>query len=224
MKTMSRLGRDKNIMNNQELPRRALDLSLAIYRVTAKFPPGEVLVGQMRGLGNEIAAALGAANIEPGSTGEPERLKKDIERLRVYFRIAKEQNWVREMNWSVLDFEYYRLEQEIVFGCRESARMGSMANRHEGGEENNITSHNIKAREKRPEKPLHRRSSDDLPLRQDRILKVVQNKGAVKMADLVPLFKDDISERTLRNELQELVRGGLIKKRGANKSTEYFRL
>lgn len=203
-------------MNNQELPRRALDLSLAIYRVTARFPQGEVLVGQMRELGNEIAGDIAAENFLAA--------QNKIGRLKIYFAVAKAQNWVRPINWSILDFEYHRLRQEAIFelGDHGSARMGNEAKALEEERPVSITSHNIGAVQKRAKKPI-RQEAASLPLRQDRILKIVQNKGAVKMSDLVPLFKDEISERTLRNELQAMVAGGLIKKSGVNKTTEYSR-
>lgn len=212
-------------MNNQELPRRALDLSLAIYRVTGRFPAGEVLVGQMRELGNKVAAALSAANVELSATGETERIKKYISRLRAYFQIAKAQNWVRPVNWSILDFEYYKLQQEVFLGSggRGLTRKGDNTDLRGKEQDVGIMSHNIREPEKKPKRPA-RQASDNLPLRQDRILKVVQNKGLVKMSDLVPLFKNDVSERTLRNELKDMVESGLIKKRGANKSTEYSKV
>lgn len=205
-----------NTMINQELPRRALDLSLAIYRVTAKFPVGEVLAGQLRQLSNEIAGDLAEEKISG--------VKNKIDRLKTYFSIAKAQNWVRPTNWSILDFEYYKMQQEVLFelGDRGGARQGNSADLGGEGKERSITSHNIgesqKVRKRSP-----RPEMANLPLRQDRILKVIQNKDLVKMSDLIPLFKDDISERTLRNELQDLVKSGLIKKRGTNKYTEYFK-
>lgn len=212
-------------MNNQELPQRALNLSLAIYRVTAKFPVGEALAGQMRTLGNEIAATLSVAEAGLSSAGDMERVKKDISRLRVYFQIAKEQNWVRPMNWSVLDFEYYKLQQYIEFelGAGERGLTQKKDDADLRGEEKkaSIMSHNIEERQQVGKK-LSRQESVILPLRQDRILKIIQNKGLVKMSDLTPLFKDEISERTLRNELQAMVASGSIKKRGANKYTEYY--
>jgi len=210
-----RLGRIKNIMNDQELPRRALDLSLAIYRVTARFPQGEVLAGQIRGLGNEIAGDLAAENFTD--------IKNKVSRLKIYFAIAKAQNWVRLMNWSVLEFEYHRLQQEVLF--RAGSRVLPEENKAESRQEEEpaiITSHNIGLVQKRVKKVL-REEVVNLPLRQDRILKIIQNKGLVKMSDLVPLFKDEISERTLRNELQTMVAGGSIKKRGEKKYTEYYK-
>lgn len=202
-------------MKFQELPRRALDLSLAIYRVTAKFPQGEVLVGQMREVANQIAAEVDAM-------GDEEQIKKNISRLRVYFKIAKSQNWIKKINWSVLEFEYCKMHQGLNFGRQEGSRAERSAVDNRGdAEKAKITSHNIKEVKKQP-KNVSYQVVDNLPLRQDRILKVVQNKGLVKMSDLAPLFKDDVSERTLRNELQGLVKSGLIKKRGEKKHTEYY--
>jgi DNA-binding HxlR family transcriptional regulator len=52
----------------------------------------------------------------------------------------------------------------------------------------------------------------------------LNRKEPLKMSDLIPLFKNDISERTLRNELQAMVKNGLIKKSGVNKATTYFKV
>ncbi len=67
-------------MENQELPRRALDLSLAIYRVTVKFSAGEVLIGQLRGIANEIVKDL--------TEGDFGCARKKIEVILNYFKIA----------------------------------------------------------------------------------------------------------------------------------------
>lgn len=196
-------------MNNQELPRRALDLSLAIYRITAKFPAGEALIGQTRGLGNEIAGDLAAENFSD--------IKNKINRLKIYFVVAKAQNWVSPINWSILDFEYFRLQREVLFelagsGPKEKSRADV-----------SIMSHNIKQVKKsavlRPVAP----SGSKLNERQAKIMEVLDRNAVLKMSDLIPLFKSDISERTLRNELNEMVRMGAVRKKGANRFTEYFR-
>ena len=205
-------------MKSQEFSRRALNLSLAVYRVTANFPEGEVLAQQLRALANEIAGDLAENN--------PVAAEKKIERLSLYFAIAKVQGWVKAMNWSILEFEYYKLRQEVVFRpqsdegplVQKARAEESPLTKEEGA---NIVSHNIRSLQKEVKKSP-RQHTAGLPLRQDRILKIIKNKEFVKMSDLTPLFKNDISERTLRNELQELVGSGLVKKRGANKYTEYY--
>ncbi|MBU3901551.1 hypothetical protein KKF25_02820, partial [Patescibacteria group bacterium] len=166
-------------MENQELPRRALNLSLAIYRVTAIFPQGEVLVGQLRELGNEIAGDLAEENFAD--------VENKINRLKIYFAVAKAQNWVKPMNWSILDFEYYKLQREVVFGYRESTRIGNLANKHELDESENIMSHNIEQVKKpavlKPVKPSHSGLSE----RQLKITEALGKSAAVKMSDLIPL-------------------------------------
>lgn len=216
-----------------ELPRRALDLSLAIYRVTAMFPAGEALVGQMRGLANEIAATLSVAEAELSSAGDLAEenfadVQNKINRLKIYFAVAKAQNWVKPMNWSILDFEYYKLEREVIFelaagDSRGLTLMGNTADKRGDQEENNIVSHNIGARKKPASPKPASLVQAGLNPRQSKILDSLNKKGFLKMSDLIPLFKNEISERTLRNELQAMVASGLIKKRGANRFTEYYK-
>lgn len=212
-------------MTNQELPRRALDLCLAIYRITAKLPAGEALVGQLRKLANEIAAELSSAITTLSVVGDlaeenSTEIKKKINRLRIYFQIAKAQNWVKPINWSILDLEYYRLQREVIF---ESAGRGARE-KEADTEKASIMSHNIKQAKKTVTLKLATSSLSGLNERQAKIIEVLTINSALKMADLVPLFKNDISERTLRNELHVLAKRGLIKKRGVNKYTEYYKV
>ena len=212
--------------NVHELPRRALDLSWAIYRVTAQFPNGEALIGQMRQLSGEIAAELSLATVELSSTGDMGDIKKDINRLRIYFAIAKEQNWVKPINWSILDFEYYKLQQEADFEYRGLTRTGSIADLRGDGKDEptereiSFTSHNI-----REVKMKAKQSKDEddgrLLARQEKLLKTIQNSGLIKMSGLVPLLRDVASERTIRNDLRELLGRNLIKKDGSNKGAKY---
>ena len=185
-------------------------MSLAIYRVTAQFPNGEVLIRQMRELGNEIAAL--------SSTGDIDEMKKGINRLRVYFAIAKAQNWVKPINWSILDFEYYKLEQEVDFdiGKKEAARKEETMER-----EISFMSHNIRE-VKMKQKESKTEDGNRLLARQEKLLKTIQNTSLIKMSGLVPLLRDVASERTIRNDLRELLDRNLIKKDGVNKSAKYY--
>jgi hypothetical protein len=205
-------------MKSQDFSRRALGLSLAVYRITGKFPSGEVLIKQMRELGNEIAGDLAAGNLA--------KIEKKINRLRTYFKIAQAQNWVKPINWQVVDFEYYKLAQEVVL----SQVVGEVAEKEESP---SIMSHNIDDIVKREtsynivRKIVPRALSASHPqrnFRQNKIMAALNRKEPLKMSDLIPLFKNDISERTLRNELQAMVKNGLIKKSGVNKATTYFKM
>ena len=207
-------------MKSREFSRRALNLSLAVYRVTAKFPQGEVLARQMRELGNQIAGDL--------AQGSFADIEKKINCLRIYFQVAKAQNWVKPINWSILDFEYYKLQKEVIFELAEGdnrglTRMENTADKCGEQDGNNIMSHNIKASKKSVGQKLFALAQARSNLRQSKILASLDKNSSLKMSDLIPLFKDDTSERTLRNELQDMIQAGLIKKNGVNKFTEYYK-
>lgn len=201
-------------MKSHDFSRRALNLCLAVYRITAKFAPGEVLAGQLRELGNQIAGDLAEGNFAA--------VEKKIDRLKIYFAVAKAQNWVKPINWSIMDFEYYKLQQEIIFWYREPAQMGEIANQRES-EEKNIVSHNINNIKRLKKAALRTALSDseNSNPRQSMILAALNKNYPLKMSDLIPLFKDDVSERTLRNELQAMIKDGLVKRNGEKRHTEY---
>lgn len=208
------------MLESRDISRRALSLSLAIYRVTANFPNGEILTRQLRLLANQIAGDITADDLIG--------IEKKVNRLLAYFKVAKAQNWVKPINWSILDFEYYKLQREVVFELAEGdnrglTRMENTADKRREQDDNNIMSHNIK-KAVRPagRKPAQSPHANVNP-RKSKILAVLNKKESLKMSDLIPLFKDEISERTLRNELQNMVESGLIKKNGVNKFTEYYK-
>ena len=188
---------------SQDILRRALDLTLAIYRLTDKLPKGEVLISQLRKLGNEAVGDLTMDNLAGA--------QKKIDLLLIYFKISQAQNWVSEINWLILKNEYQKLNLKIA-GFRAGERP-----KEEKRE--NIMSHNV-ATEQTLLEPVQRR--DNLSSRQQKILEEFKNKDLVKMVDLIPLFKKTISERTIRNDLHVLIKKQLINKKGKRKSTVYF--
>jgi len=192
--------------------RRALNLTLAIYRITERFPQGEVLISQLRGLGNEIAGD--AAGVEVRN------LAKKIDRLLVYFQIAQQQDWVKSLNWLILAREYKLLGQEAGLAGSVGAE-GDLKNEQAAEpRDKEFVSHNIwKAKKPMVKK---RAQSVDLSSRQKRILQELKSGTPLKTSQLVPLFAGQISERTLRNDLQKLLIRGLIRKNGSKKTAVYL--
>ncbi len=192
--------------------RRALNLTLAIYRITERFPQGEVLILQLRGLGNEIAGD--AAGVEVRN------LAKKIDRLLIYFQIAQQQDWVKSLNWLILAREYKLLGQEAGLAGSFGAE-GNLGNEQAVEPmENDIASHNILRAKKRIGQ--RQAKSSELSFRQKRIMQELKSGTPFKTSQLVPLFVDKVSERTLRNDLQELLMRGLIRKNGSKKTAVYL--
>lgn len=176
------------------------------------------MIGQMRSLGNQIAAQLGWERALAGEMAI-ENLKNNISSLRIYFQIAKAQNWVRAINWTMLEFEYFKLERESVF----EATRGERKEKSPAAPSSVIMSHNIRKEKAAPRIKPALNPPPALGDRQERILESFSENASFKMSDLVPLFKGRLSERTLRNELNLMVRKGFIKKRGLNRYTEYYK-
>lgn len=85
--------------------KKALELSLAVYRVTKLFPEGEVLVGLMRQVANLVLANL--------ISGQTKQVREQIEILLSYFQIASRQNWTKQVNFVILAKEYQALLNEL---------------------------------------------------------------------------------------------------------------
>jgi|GEM_PF-1440923 len=197
-------------MKSQEFSRRALDLSLAVYRVTASFPMGEVLSYQLRLLANQIVGDIVVDDLA--------KIEKRINRLLVYFKIASQQNWVRAANWAVLNFEYIKLKQEIDLLTKINTEE-AIAVEEKAVKNISLVSHNIKREAKVIKEPVPKIAG--LSDRQSNILTEINKRRSVKNADLVPLFKN-VSDRTLRNDLTFLLEKKLIRKEGVNKMAVYL--
>jgi len=85
--------------------KKALELSLAVYRVTKLFPEGEVLVGLMRQVANQVLASL--------ISGQKRQVKEQVEILLSYFQIAGKQNWTKQVNFVILTKEYRALLNKL---------------------------------------------------------------------------------------------------------------
>lgn len=200
---------------SQDILQRALELALAIYRLTDRLPKNEVMKGQLRKVSNELVGDLMMDNLN--------QFHKKIKLLLIYFKISKAQNWVRDINWLILENEYQKLDHQVSLR-EEGGEIKTRAQIKERGEiyprtkKHIIESHKIKLGEK-----IHELAgAERLSGRQRKILEELKVKESIKMSDLIPLFKNTASERTIRNDLQFLLKEGFIGKTGTHKTTVYF--
>lgn len=84
---------------------KALNLGLAVYRVTKLYPGGEVLIGQTREIANQILSDLILGSVKPAG--------KKIEIILSYLKIAQSQDWVKRINFMILTNGYGGLLDEI---------------------------------------------------------------------------------------------------------------
>ena len=196
----------------EDISRRALNLSLAIYRLSGRLPKGEALVGQLRKIGNEVVGDLVVGDFVPA--------QKKIKVLLFYFKIGQAQNWVRAINWQILNKTYRKLYLEIsILKQAERHEAGSERGERQKQERVAIMSHNI--REPKKEKNTSPAQNDVLS-RHQKILTAVKAGSPARMSDLSVLFQNVVSARTLRNDLVFLIKQGLINKKGTNKYAVYY--
>ena len=93
--------------------KRAVELCLAVYRVTGKFPENEILRSKLRGLSVAIIESAVYKISYP---------KKRLRVLFLCFDVAKEQNWVDARNFEVLKQEYVRLYSHIAASSSDYSR------------------------------------------------------------------------------------------------------
>ncbi len=92
---------------SQDLLARIINLTLAIYRLTDRFPKGEAMTGQLRRLSNELVGDLVMGNFDLA--------QKKIEIVLAYIKICRAQKWVQDINWLILENECLRLRQDVDF-------------------------------------------------------------------------------------------------------------
>ncbi len=90
------------------MQKRALDLVMAVYRVTKLFPEGEVLIGQIRKTANDILSEI--------ILRRNKEIIKHIQIILNYFEIAKDQKWIKDANFDILIREYNGLLNSIEQG------------------------------------------------------------------------------------------------------------
>jgi len=196
----------------KDISLRALKLSLAIYRVSGLLPAGEVMVRQLRRLGNEVVGDLVVDDLVAA--------RKKIKVLRMYFKISQSQNWMREANWQILDQAYAELNQEIsLLNKIEEKKSETKGEERAKGNRRMDMSHNIRGRLKKEDLSLFQAEVNQ---RQQKILDTLRANNQLHISDLIPLFQNDISARTLRNDLNFLINQGLVNKKGSNKFKVYF--
>jgi hypothetical protein len=241
------MSRDPHL---SDLQKRTFELVMAIYRLTKLFPENEILANQIKELANEITADILVAGAGGGIIGAGIGLK--IERLVVFFQIAKEQNWTNSENFAAL-IKHYRwlkfylrdykeiaspffqaprqvqAEAVSVYGGQKTPGFNAVSNQTAHGSVSVFaepqTAQRVEPLKNKIElkpKPVKPVVAKELNARQKKIMDFLKKKNEAKMADLQGVFKNEVTERTLRNDLKDLAGQKLVRTEGEFKTRKYF--
>ena len=187
--------------------KRAIELCLAIYRITDKFPSGEILSEKIRAKTLDIIENLAysqAIPTDPSRVFNSQNLERNIGVLFAYFDIAKKQGWVDYRNFRVLETAY-----------RDFYRTA-----------NNVTGSDpvtLKSDGDSLPRPTAARMRYQLriSLRQEKILDFLRtNEGGRAISDVARQIK--ASNKTAERDLKGLISAGRVRKIGNTKGATFI--
>lgn len=234
------------LTNQQELHRKAFELTLALYRVTDFFPQGEALKRQLREKANEIFGGVTEYGYADGRERGTRALLAKVETIKGYLDVARSMRFVKQINLTILEREYEFLER-LLKGELRYIQSGARADHEHApvdsaglfrdpapGEEsyNERKENSPPAGEMtRRAAPIQKSSIKDAPrpdgvtetsvtARQKKILDHVARTSQTKLSDLYALLPD-VSSKTIQRELHDLVQKAVLKKSGKKRWTVY---
>jgi len=191
-----------------------LKLTLALYRVSEKIPQEEPLRKKIREKANEILELV--FSINPSIDFEKEaKIKEEIRILGAFFKIASEQHWVNPENFKILLEEYKKIYSSIDKFI-ESKGKETRKERERVESPPPDTSQISQKREKIE-------NSNNFPPseRQKKILELIYQNKKASLEEIRSMFPD-ISQRTLRRDLEKLIKSGkIIRKRIGKRDVIY---
>ena len=165
---------------------------------------------------------------------------RDIDRLTAFLEIARAQNGekIRPINFDILIREYQKLQKEM-FSQTAALRpveefqpdgVGEVASRIcEQVYETPKIEKRIPEKIPTPVKKTysHKPTSKlivkkELSLRQKKLLDAIKKNREARMSDFFRIFKNEVTERTLRNDLKDLVGAGIVGMKGEFKTRRYY--
>lgn len=226
-----------------DLERRVFDLCSAVYRLARLFPENEIINSQIKEAANIVTAEVLA--IERIGSKMPLNVPasyvqnafsemllsavRNIEKLIGFLWIAKAQDWVNPVNFDVLIEGYEKIQNMLA--TREVANAVAVPKathaieslfmpspKPEIGFREPILRQSVHRSERPAPKPAPKK---DLNPRQKKLLDIIRKQGEARMADFLGIFKNSVTERTLRNDLRDLAEQGFVRAEGEFKTRKY---
>lgn len=178
-------------MTNEEL----IQLTNELYRITILFPKKEPLRYKIREIADDIIEdllTLGAASYK---NDKRQSVLTNLEALKSFIEIARNQKWVEEEAILNLTSKYDSIKTELEAELKEEVISFS-------------------------EKERVKEADEGISERQKRILEFLKGKERVQVWEFKEIFPS-VTKRTLRRDFAELLRKGLIERRGEKNETFY---
>ena len=186
------------------------DLTNAVYQIVDLFPEQDILQDKTKEKALAIMDNLAVISLPEWSFKKGKaalEILKDIEILTGYFSLAKAKGWINGMNLMIVLAQYDKIKKDlkpIADLMQKDPSLGETkakpAKVREVGAVDNVVNNNQGI-----EAPL----SD----RQSKIIEILRTQGGVQVSDLKDALSD-VTKRTLRRDLDDLLKKGKISRVG----------
>jgi len=226
------------------LRERILNLTAATYRVTDFFSKMEILRSHLRAKATEIFGLVSEWRFDADTDSDQEAriIAQKIETIKGYLMIAGTLNYVRPVNFAILQREYSEIQRYIeenrgskaIDPIKEdefcvplpAAILSAGLEKDEPSGASELSSPEIITKETSEYDKMRGvfyKYKEERPYvneRQKIIIDYVQKAGNAKISDFFNAFQD-ISSKTIQRDLQYLVDMRMLKREGEKRWTTY---
>jgi len=201
---------------------KIIELTNKVYKITLLFPKKEPLRYKIRETADDIASGITAIRIAlktnpiDFSIVRKEKqeflfyeLQKNFEILKTFFNIAKWQNWVSYFDILEIEEKYdeiYQSLQEMIKKAKDTETQSKV--------ESQEIDQSI------ANEPKRELNNVSLTERQKKILEFLEKNKRVQVWQVKRIFPN-VSKRTLRRDFEQLLKKGIIERKGERNNTFY---
>ena len=169
---------------------RYTEIASAVYDIVEFFPDDEPLKQKIKEKALQIMESLVLIFLSDNPSVNPKSASqalKDIDVLLSYLSLAKERGWVNNMNLMILFKEYEEIKGKLRPIAQDNAPVDNSVNKN--------------------------KENVQLSSRQEKIIEILIRQEKVQVSDLQKAL-NNVSKRTLRRDLDELLKMGRVERFG----------
>ena len=201
------------MITNKLVLGRIISAAVAVYKTADALPSSDPLVQRMKNATLQTTEDFVVLFCHAKNEKDKQSVESSLEILCGYFALASEQNWIHEQNFSALTKEYRDLYTQL---SAVEVRLPHNSQQGETEQNRNIVKATLK------KDPVRTISSININDRQEKILAYMKKNPESQFGPVAGLF-DGISNRTVRRDLDVLVKSKLLVREG-NTSSSLYRL
>ncbi len=184
-----------------------IEITKHLYRLTLLFPKKEPLRYKARETANNIlnnySLKKRLVSENPGYFAKDQKIRyqevlfeiqKDLDILFNQLEVAKYQNWASYFEVLELQEKYQKIDAENKAEIKELVF--------------------------KKETPKKEKSVQKLDPRKEKIIEILKNQEKIQVQDVIRVLPN-VSKRTIRRDLNDLIESGIVKRIGQNNETFY---